>query len=969
MAKAVRAPYLAVTESVIERARLLTRLSEARPKIVALIAPAGFGKSTLAAQFAAGGGRAAMCDCAWIDDASGFFRAVLVALAKESPELSTSLATTQLMIADPSRSATERLELILESWMADTSPSVFTFENVERIMEFPDAIAILWRLLAARPSQRRIVICSRTQPTMQLTRFAAPHEIAALYAGDLAFDRDEMRAVLARLGLGDAELERAFILSRGWPIAALMLARSVRENRLDDFLETLGQLSAGDRGILQSYIVEEALGFLSLRERELLAACALLPSPDALEIAIATGSEFSVGAISKPLAAMPFLRVLDDGRYELHPLVQSAMFAAERERRRALLQRVAGELVARGRFTRAAFLFLEADDQRSAADALAHVDALTQERYPVEYVSVLTRLESETVAAYPSLWFGTIFARLDNVDQSTILHEAQAYWLRFGRDATFADRALLLAALALLLSEDGQHAEARDALETFERESNVRDRPEGFARAALLNARAAVLARLGHLSEAERCFEAALPLISDLHVSLTTSYANRATHIECVLGRRDRERAMLDNAILHAKESQSTTLIARSLAQSTFAAWLAGEDNLYAEHLQVLADHVERHTIRGLRHFVACASGRTQRQTVGIELSAWLAEAHLIASAKAPSASAALDHANAAIAAADRYNEPMLQVLSRIALGQIDPDRRESVAAEALLLAHRVDSLPLHRAVARWSRGAPETDLLSPFLARFASRLTGSTAGCRIALLAGRASTPEGTVALRPREHELLFLLCAERKPVSIDKLTASMWPEENEERARNAFYVLLHRMRRRFGKSELVVHAPEGYAIDAGVEIDLWQAEDAYREPQGHDHFDDADRDRLLATLVQLRSRSVRQARGRDWYGALERRVSGLIRNIGSSLARDALRRGALAEAIALAEGLIADDPLDEEAREVAIRAYLQSGAIAAVRREYRSYQEVLLRELDARPSEALQDLFAERAGVERAP
>jgi hypothetical protein len=209
-----------------------------------------------------------------------------------------------------------------------------------------------------------------------------------------------------------------------------------------------------------------------LRERELLAACALLPSPDALELSIATEAD-SVDDVSQGLAATPFLRVLDGGRYELHPLVQEVLSAAQPKRRCALLRRVAGELVARGRFTRAAFLFLEARDQRSAANALARVDALTQQRFPVEYGSVVTRLDSETLAAYPALWYGSAFARRYNVDESTMVREAQGYWLGFGPEATPADRAPLLTALALLLSDLGRHAEARDAIENFQRESNL----------------------------------------------------------------------------------------------------------------------------------------------------------------------------------------------------------------------------------------------------------------------------------------------------------------------------------------------------------------------------------------------------------------------------------------------------------------------------------------------------------------
>ncbi len=959
--------YHVSTAPLLERERLLSRLTDGRARIVSLIAPAGFGKSTLAAQFAARVGRAAVCDCAWVEDRTGFLRAVLAALSEELPKLSASLATTQLLIADASRTATECLELTLKSWAAGASLSVFIFENVERIEGLPEVLDVLSRLLAARPAPRKIVLCSRTKPRIQLTRFAAPHEIVAVDGEDLAFDRNETRAVLAELRLDEAELERAFILSRGWPIAVLMLPRLVGKSRFNDFLETLGQLSAGDRGVLQTYVVEEALSFLSSHERKVLTACALLPSPDPLELAIATEAE-SADAVPSAFIAAPFLRTRDDGRYELHPLVQDALFAAQRERRCELLKRVAGELVARGRYTRAAFLFVEARDQRSAANALEGVDALTQQRFPVEYGSVVTRLDAEILAAHPALWYGSLFARLYNVDAPTMLREAQGYWLRSGPDATLADRVPALASLAFLLSDVGRHAEALDAVRTFQRESGLPDRPQMFFHASLLHVHAALLARMGRLAEAERRFDAAEPLLADRHVSSVNWNANRAIYIERVFGRRDRERAMLDNAVVHAKQSETVNLIAGLTAESAFAAWLAGEDELYAEQLALLADQVERQSIRGLGHFVACASGRPQPQSIGIELPMWLAKAHLVASTKASSTAGARDHANAAVAAADCYNEPVLQVLSRIAVGQLDPHRREVSAAKATLLAGRVDSLPFKRAVAQWVHRGSETGLLAPFLARFASRRSGRDARGRVAslkLLAGKVSTEVGTIMLRPREHELLFVLSAQRRPVSIGELTARLWPEEDEERARNAFYVLLHRLRKRFGDSELIVHGPEGYTINPRIAVDTWEAEDACRGAQGDRILDDSSRRRLKTTLEQLQGRSVGQARGRDWYGEFERRASGLIRNVALLLARDALQRGAPADAIAAAEVAIADDPVDEDSREILIRAHLQSGSAAAARREYLSYQELLLRDLGARPSKALQELVSEHAGM----
>lgn len=54
----------------------------------------------------------------------------------------------------------------------------------------------------------------------------------------------------------------------------------------------------------------------------------------------------------------------------------------------------------------------------------------------------------------------------------------------------------------------------------------------------------------------------------------------------------------------------------------------------------------------------------------------------------------------------------------------------------------------------------------------------------------------------------------------------------------------------------------------------------------------------------------------------------------------------------------MIAYDPCDEGARDLAIRALLQAGDQAGAMRHYRQYRETLWAELQCEPSPALQRL-----------
>jgi len=74
--------------------------------------------------------------------------------------------------------------------------------------------------------------------------------------------------------------------------------------------------------------------------------------------------------------------------------------------------------------------------------------------------------------------------------------------------------------------------------------------------------------------------------------------------------------------------------------------------------------------------------------------------------------------------------------------------------------------------------------------------------------------------------------------------------------------------------------------------------------------------------------------------------------------LATDALGRSGPQDALALAHEMIAYDPCDEPAREIAIRAYLQLGDRAAALRHFRQYRDTLQSELQCEPSSSLLEL-----------
>ncbi|MDB5073079.1 MAG: DNA-binding transcriptional activator of the family [Candidatus Eremiobacteraeota bacterium] len=142
-------------------------------------------------------------------------------------------------------------------------------------------------------------------------------------------------------------------------------------------------------------------------------------------------------------------------------------------------------------------------------------------------------------------------------------------------------------------------------------------------------------------------------------------------------------------------------------------------------------------------------------------------------------------------------------------------------------------------------------------------------------------------------------------------------------------------------------------------MDVELPRLEATVRRAQ----FDD---DALAEAREQLESTRHRLTLGRpqfmldwEWFEPTEQRLLDLTRDVTTILAQDALRNERYQRAIELAGDLTLEDPLDEVAPEIAIRAFLLAGNRAAAILEYRRYSSTLKREIDAPPPDGLTALI----------
>jgi len=197
------------TVDAIARPGLVARCLERQAAV--LTAPAGHGKTYLAAQIAAAcGGPTAWFSADDLDqDALGLVEQLLAALARAWPDVaSPSAAMTDDAAALPLLTAT--LETL-------AGPGCLVLDNAHLVgrallERFLDAI------LRALPSPCHIVVCTRDAVTPAILRAEGAHRVVILGAGELAFTVEECAAISG----DDSEALERHRRTGGWPLAVAL---------------------------------------------------------------------------------------------------------------------------------------------------------------------------------------------------------------------------------------------------------------------------------------------------------------------------------------------------------------------------------------------------------------------------------------------------------------------------------------------------------------------------------------------------------------------------------------------------------------------------------------------------------------------------------------------------------------------------------------------------------------------------
>lgn len=253
----------------VPRTELCNRIGQSQATVVLLVAPAGFGKTTvmsqLRKQFTADG-----VETYWLtaepgdNDLQRFLAHLLEVFTVTSP-------------APPGghpRESGSPLE-VLDRFALSEHPYALFIDDAETLID--DSAWRLLREVADKiPPGSRLVIGSRQYPEMGLARLRAHEKLVELDISQLRFSTDEARELFAQRQiptLSPQEYEALIDRTEGWA-AALLLAAMALEHQTDPsrFIHRF----SGSVQAVSDYLTEEVLGQQPAEIREfLLGTCVL----------------------------------------------------------------------------------------------------------------------------------------------------------------------------------------------------------------------------------------------------------------------------------------------------------------------------------------------------------------------------------------------------------------------------------------------------------------------------------------------------------------------------------------------------------------------------------------------------------------------------------------------------------------------------------------------------------------------
>lgn len=250
-------------QSTLTRPELISILEQqiSDHKLVLLSAPAGYGKTTLLAEWA----RTSSLQVAWLsitgkeDDAAMFLRYLLAAWEMVQPGITETTLGILLESQMPDMKTAWRAFLDVANQAGE--PLVFVLDDYH-LVEDEEIHETVSFLLDHLPPQIHIILSSRDNPPISLARYRARNQLVELGVSDLHFTIAETTDFLKRsTGREFSPKDIAVLQSKteGWPAGLILAALALRQR--ETVAEDLSIVSGRER-FIADFLGEEVLAEL-----------------------------------------------------------------------------------------------------------------------------------------------------------------------------------------------------------------------------------------------------------------------------------------------------------------------------------------------------------------------------------------------------------------------------------------------------------------------------------------------------------------------------------------------------------------------------------------------------------------------------------------------------------------------------------------------------------------------------------
>ncbi len=404
--------------TIVARPRLVDRLQQGlRCPLTLISAPAGSGKTTLVSEWR--GGPGARVPAAWLsldaadNDASLFFQYLAICLEAIQPEVSKKILP---LLQSPETPPVEAvMTILINSLSGQTGEAALMLDDYQ-VIENPAIHRAMAFLLEHRPVSLHLVLLTRSDPPLPLTRLRARGQLTEIRAEHLRFTVEETAQFLNQVMGLTLTLEQVDVLvsrSEGWVAGLQLAALSLQEQPdADRFISEI----TGSHHYIFDYLAEEVLNRQPQAIKTFMMDTALLDRMNASLCDSITGRSDGQAMLEKLEQNNLFIIPLDNERnwYRYHHLfadqLRARLLHSDPGRTPDLLRRASDWHARQGDLESAIPLSLKAEDFKQAAILIEQYEpAMSSQGRVTTLAAWIGALPEETIQRHPRLTLALIW--------------------------------------------------------------------------------------------------------------------------------------------------------------------------------------------------------------------------------------------------------------------------------------------------------------------------------------------------------------------------------------------------------------------------------------------------------------------------------------------------------------------------------------------------------------------------------